>query len=295
MMVFVGVAAPSNAQINFVRNGSFETSSVIDTNIGAGSTAIVGWTVGGTAVTVQDSAFIVLAKDGARYLDLSSLCDLRCIPAGSYGSVGQTLATIVGTTYELSFYGGSYSSNFAAPTLVASAGSLTHSYLLPLSTKQTGDWTLYSFDFTAVAPSTVISFAGAGGQVGATFLLGVDNIQVASVPEPATFPLMIIGLAAMGIASRWRIRRRVFRQCIAERGHAAVSSISRHLRNESQLPANSEDRAPSRLEWRLSGGEFWPSKVGSPIPSRFAPRPQNCLKADAACLVKLRRLHISLG
>jgi hypothetical protein len=227
--LFVGVAAPSNAQVNLVGNGSFETSSAINDSIGIGSTAIMGWTVGGTDVTVQDSAFVVLAQDGARYLDLSGFCDLGCIPAGGYGTASQTIATIAGTTYQLSFHGGSYSSNVAAPTLVASAGSLTNRYLLPTSTKETGDWTLYSFDFTALAPSTVISFAGTGGQVGNTFLLGIDNVQVASIPEPATSALLIIGLAVVGVASRWRSRPRVFQARVGVSRHRRCAGRRRRI------------------------------------------------------------------
>lgn len=69
--------------------------------------------------------------------------------------------------------------------------------------------TLQTFDWRGV---TRVSFAGAGGKdrffdmSGTNF--AVDAVQVAAVPEPATWAMMVLGFAAVATALR-RQRRRV--------------------------------------------------------------------------------------
>nr|WP_316642761.1 DUF642 domain-containing protein [uncultured Roseateles sp.] len=221
--------APSWAQANLLTNGSFEQGSFsggsygypLGQQLGAGSTAMTGWTVGAPEVAwAKTGQANLTAADGDYFVDLTGFCDLAfngsgyCgggVAAGSYGSVTQQLATVAGATYRLSFDGGTYGVNSAAPTLVASAGATAHSYLLPSSAPNTGLWVSHSFDFMATASSTAITFGGSGGAYGLTYYLGVDHVSVEllslPVPEPASWALMLGGLALLGTASARRMVR----------------------------------------------------------------------------------------
>lgn len=225
----VSLATPqARAADNLLVNGSFEQGSFVNTygsyvggmQLFNGSTVIDGWTVGGELAWMTQQLASVAPQHGSYALDLTGFCDLGnngfsyCqgqVADGAYGSVSQTVSTLVGATYRLSFQGGTYTYpgvTYLHPTLVASAGSSTQSYQLPDGAPPTGSWTPYSLDFTATATSTVIRFGGSGGTIGHTFYLGVDNTAVEllslPVPEPASWALMLAGVAAMGFLARRR-------------------------------------------------------------------------------------------
>jgi len=66
-------------------------------------------------------------------------------------------------------------------------------------------WQTASFDFTATQPQTLLSFAslisGPNGNGGVL----IDNIQVAAVPEPHEWAMMLSGLGLVAfVASRRR-------------------------------------------------------------------------------------------
>jgi hypothetical protein len=61
-------------------------------------------------------------------------------------------------------------------------------------------WQTFTLDFIALAPSAAIAFVGAsGGQY-----IGLDNVQVAPVPEPSS--LALLGAATAAAAARRRRR-----------------------------------------------------------------------------------------
>ena len=69
-----------------------------------------------------------------------------------------------------------------------------------------GGWTTYTGSFTTVAGSDhlYIEFdATTGANSGSTDQMGVDNVVLTVVPEPAT-----LTLAAMGMVGIWTFRRR---------------------------------------------------------------------------------------
>ena len=89
------------------------------------------------------------------------------------------------------------------------AGVLGNFYLGADAGSNPNPWTSYSFDLT--------SLAGAGGTYQIRFAevdnqnffnMGVDNvsINVAAVPEPGTYALMLAGLAGVGFVARARRR-----------------------------------------------------------------------------------------
>src|SRR5271156_3332264 len=102
-------ASQARAGTNLVTNGSFEDGTFVPTDgdysaiLNPGSTAITGWTVINTpnAQVAWDGPTNpdgLTASDGSYFLDLTPDRD-----APPYGGVTQTISTIVGASYLLTF------------------------------------------------------------------------------------------------------------------------------------------------------------------------------------------------
>ena len=61
--------------------------------------------------------------------------------------------------------------------------------------------TLLSYIFTATGPSAVLNFTEASGTEASPM---IDNIAIATVPEPATWFLLVAGFGMVGVAARRR-------------------------------------------------------------------------------------------
>ncbi len=187
-------------------NGTFPTDGSLSQSITSGSTAIPGWTVTTNELAWQETGQSgINSQEGSFNVDLTGRCDLgrNCPPAGGYGALSQTIATQAGQTYDLHFYGGTFSGNTtAAPTLVASAGTTSESFLLPVSTDPSGTWTGYDLFFVATGASSVITFTGSGGIQDQTAYLGLDNASVTPIPLPAAAWLLLSGLGGFGVFAR---------------------------------------------------------------------------------------------
>lgn len=90
---------------NLLTNGSFEAPVVPVggfTNFNTGSTAITGWTVVGPQVSVVSGSYVsecckFPASDGSQWLDLTG------DTANSMEGVEQSVATVAGKSYDLTF------------------------------------------------------------------------------------------------------------------------------------------------------------------------------------------------
>lgn len=211
------VLGASQAAASSVVNGSFENNTNFVANgdntmvltVGD-SVSMPGWTVVGSpgdsiAWIGPLNPFGLTASNDGYFLDLTGY------PNGApFGGVSQSLSTLIGATYRLTFDLGSHLGS-GAPVLSVSAGAQSDSFTVTPTTQS--HWDTFSFDFLAGGTSTLVTLQGTGG----TDYIGLDNVSVAllqgppttgGVPEPTTWAMMIIGFGAAG--SMIRRRKAVF-------------------------------------------------------------------------------------
>lgn len=218
LVLGAALAAPS-ARANLLVNGSFESGGFVnqgaDTmSLNAGSTAITGWTVvtDTTAWIGPSNPFGLLASDASFFLDLTNY-----EPGAPFAGVAQSIATIPGAVYALSFDLGSSTYWGRPDSLTASAAGTSINFAAPAAGTN-NDWQHETMSFTAVGSTTTVTLQGATG----IQYIGLDNasvelvsLPVDAVPEPETWALLIGGLGGIGMVARRRTDR-----SRAERGAA---------------------------------------------------------------------------
>jgi hypothetical protein len=197
-------ATPGHA--NLLTNGSFEAGNftpdvngVQQLGFGPEPMPLAGWTlfVGDVFWVGTPNAYGISASDGS--LSMSLYDPFR--PLVRVGSVQQTVASTIGTRYELSFDVGA-NGGFPRPTGVRAQAA---GQAADFHNTGSSDWQRFTWSFTANDTSTVIYFVGLLGDG----YIGLDNAVLAvAVPEPGTWALFAAGLA--GVA--WR-RRSAARAC----------------------------------------------------------------------------------
>jgi choice-of-anchor C domain-containing protein len=194
-------ALPSGANAAAFINGSFETGPAAGSfiTLNNGSTAITGWTVvGATGASVDYIGSYWQNGDGRHSVDLNGSGPVR-------GAVQQTFDTLAGATYLVKFL---MSGNPAGlPVIkelnVSATGNATARYTFDTATTSLAamGWVSQTYKFIATGSSTTLKFAsGDPGSFGAA----VDGVSVVAVPEPATWAMMIGGLALAGMQMRRR-------------------------------------------------------------------------------------------
>lgn len=173
------VAGGAHAAVNLITNGSFETGD------------FTGWTQGGNEgfTGVELSGFDgITAEDGIYFAALG--------PIGSDGYLSQTFTDTPGVLYESSFWlasDGDTPNDFG----VTGPGSLFLPTLVDIPAQPFEEF--YGFFVGSGLDTITFNFRNDPGW------LGLDNVSVTStVPEPAAWASMILGLGLAGAALRRR-------------------------------------------------------------------------------------------
>lgn len=225
LTVLVALTA-ANARANLLTNGGFETTTPVVAagsfqNFVPGSSGISGWSVvgnSGTDVSVVNTTFTqdgftFPSEEGNNWLDLTG--------DGSNNSsegVSQTVTTIVGDQYTLSFDVGNVydpSGIFGTTsTTDVSAGGVSLGAFENSCTPCTMvlEWKPFTTTFTATSTSTTVQFLN--GDPTGDNSNGLDNVALlddgkAPVPEPSSLAFVSLGL--LGLAGYVR-RRTVQRE-----------------------------------------------------------------------------------
>jgi hypothetical protein len=172
----IGFSSPSRAEL--VVNGGFEDGN------------FTGWTGG-----LPDNV-VFSGTPGSAY-----------VHTGDYGvgfgsprltTLSQTLTTVAGTTYDVSFW---INSNGLSPNEVQLFWGGTK--IFQERDIAADGWTEFSFIETATSNSTVLAF----GLEQRSGYSGLDDVSVTAVPEPATWAMMLLGFAAVGFVTYRRNHR----------------------------------------------------------------------------------------
>lgn len=193
------LAFSAAAQANLITNGSFETGTFLPPSnqtmtLAPGSTSLTGWTV------VDDSiAWIGVgdpwsldALSGDRFLDLSDYS------AGApFGGVSQSIATVAGGEYTVTFALGS-SNRWGRPSALKVTAGGTSATFTSATTGTNNDWDIHSMTFIATGATTNITFTGVSG----ANYIGLDDVVVTGVPEPESALLVLAGAGVLVVRSR---------------------------------------------------------------------------------------------
>ena len=198
----LGIAALGTAQANLLQNGGFESPGAPPDYIelGTGSTYITNWVTFLSGVEYFRPAAIAglgSAIEGVMVVDLANF-------TFSNGGIAQTFATTLGQQYTLNFFAGNSTaaSRTGTGTVDVQVGSLTTSVATAVATSDPIVWAPVSLTFTALAPSTTLSFSNTENSF--THFAFIDGVSVTAVPEPQTWALLLAGLGIVSTAARRR-------------------------------------------------------------------------------------------
>lgn len=210
VVVSAVILSSSAASAAIITNGGFETGNFSGWTVNTGASSpypqvVIGYNQGGGYPTGAFGEPIPAAPGGGNY-------GAYFVSDTSIQSISQSISLLAGTSYSVSFdiyapKNGTH--NFFDATLQ----SATDGNLSPLFTAKTlgSGWVHYTANFIASAGPYSFSLDYAPGGVAAADFV-VDNINIAAVPEPATWGMMIIGFAGIGfLAYRRRTTPTAFR------------------------------------------------------------------------------------
>lgn len=197
------LSTAAEAETNLLSNGSFETPSIAGSSYvlyGQGSTAITGWTVVGEDTQLTRAEFLP-ASDGSQWIDLTGIYGYN------KGLRSDAVSTTIGQRYTLSFdIGDYYVPGFQTASLGVSINNGAQMLFTNIYQAGVMDWKRQTLSWIADSSTASITFVGVeNGNLSNNAGIGLDNVvfaQASAVPEPATYGMLLGGLAMMGAFMR---------------------------------------------------------------------------------------------
>ncbi len=226
----LAIGSVAHASTNLVTNGSFEsTTCAASCEFGAGAVnggqTLTGWTggggsalqfwyKGGTQTTVSATnrygdplayfypTFNTLSPDGGSFVALDGDSTVT-------GTISQDISGLqIGKVYTLTF-------DWAAAQLKNRTGDITEqlqvsfggqTFLTPVLSVASGGfsgWKTATFFFTPTATTQTLKFLSLGTPDGLPPIAALDGVSL-TVPEPATWAMMLVGFGGIGAMIRRR-------------------------------------------------------------------------------------------
>lgn len=211
------IACTAPAAASIITNGGFELGTFnggpsLAQQVQPGGGELSGWTVSNGPATWYTSGW----NNNPQQFPLNprtgnfgvSLAD------GTVNTINlsQSINLLPFQQYQLSFWVGNYGFNSGpAGVNVSITDGTSNTILLSENVSApvpntSSNWTRFAFNFIADGTSNTISF----GEINGPSYIGLDDVSIAAVPEPATWAMMLLGFAAIGFAA---YRRRPILSC----------------------------------------------------------------------------------
>lgn len=190
LTLLAGACLAVSANANLIANGGFEDNNVAAGNWAYFSSANVnGWD--GDNIEIWDHYGGVVAPEGNQHAELNAH------PFdGSVFSIFQSFSTVVGQTYDVSFF---YSARVNSNEQFSfSAGSLA----ALLNDHVVGSWKQYTGSFVASSVLSTITFTTYDAGTLGNFLDNVVVTTKANVVESNPLVMLLIGLAGLVLIRR---------------------------------------------------------------------------------------------
>jgi len=183
-----GLILASSANANLIVNGGFEDNPVANGSWSFFSASVVnGWE--GSNIEIWHNLSGVTAAEGQQHAELNAHPY-----TGNVFSIFQDFTTVVGQTYDVSFfYRARESANEAFSFSVGTLNSMITDHVV-------GAWSTFKDSFIADSTTTRLSFTTLDASTVGNLLDGVS--VEAHVPESSSLALLVIGLFSLGFARR---------------------------------------------------------------------------------------------
>ena len=190
--ILVATAPVAASAVEFIANGDFET--------GGGSLA--GWTTTANVQAIHGADYVNSAGGtGSAGAQANTFASFGAGGTGGTETLAQTIATVTGVSYTLTFDHGSFNGAQAVELFVGGTSVATYT---PVGTSNLDAlFTTATYVFTGSGSPTEILFSVVTVTGDSEDAL-LDNVSVTAVPEAATWALMIAGFGIVGTAARRR-------------------------------------------------------------------------------------------